>query len=203
MSAACEEKHISYEAVLSDLYHVLPAEKRPSEFNQMSLTELSEYIVRVHHNYVKQNMPQIFNYTLKIATKHGETFPFMKEVHLLFSQLKEEMEHHMLKEERILFPRIKLLELNISENTNAAYLKAPIDMMEEEHDKAGTIMQKVRDLTNNYTAPEQACTTFRMTLDALKAFEEDLHQHVHLENNILFPKAIQLFAQPASCSIVR
>ena len=148
-------------------------------------------------------MPQIFNYTLKIATKHGETFPFMKEVHLLFSQLKEEMDQHMLKEERILFPRIKLLELNISENTNAAYLKAPIDMMEEEHDKAGTIMQKIRELTDNYNAPEQACTTFRMTLDALKAFEGDLHQHVHLENNILFPKAIQLFAQPASCSIVR
>ncbi|MGZ8538794.1 MAG: iron-sulfur cluster repair di-iron protein [Flavisolibacter sp.] len=201
LASACEEKNVPYEEVLKELYQVLPDHNKASDFSRMSLTELAEYIVRVHHSYVKQNMPQIFNYTLKVATKHGEHFPYMKEVHLLFSQLKTEMEQHMMKEEKILFPRIKLLELNISENTNPGYLKAPIDMMEEEHDKAGTIMQKIRDLTNNYTAPEQACTTFCLTLDSLKAFEQDLHKHVHLENNILFPKAIQLFTQPASSSI--
>jgi regulator of cell morphogenesis and NO signaling len=150
---------------------------------------------------VKLNLPQIFNYVLRVASKHGDSFPYMKEVYVLFAELKEEFEQHMQKEEKVLFPKIKLLELNATGNQNANYLQAPIDMMEQDHEHAGMTMQKIRELTNNYTAPEQACTTFRLTLDSLKAFEEDLHQHVHLENNILFPKALQLFATPASCSI--
>jgi regulator of cell morphogenesis and NO signaling len=198
---ACEEKHVPVEKILADLYEAIKSEENAGDFNNMSLTELAEYIVRVHHTYVKLNLPQIFNYILRVASKHGDNFPYMKEVYLLFAELKEEFEQHMVKEEKILFPRIKLLELNAAENTNASYLQGPIDLMEEDHDRAGMIMQKIRELTNNYTAPEQACTTFRLTLDSLKAFEEDLHQHVHLENNILFPKALQLFAKPSSCSI--
>jgi regulator of cell morphogenesis and NO signaling len=201
--SACEEKNIPVENILQELYQALGTEEKSSDFKQMSLNELSEYIVRVHHNYVKQNLPLIFNYILKVATKHGDRFPYMKEVYQLFSELRVEFDNHMEKEEKVLFPKIKLLELNASENSTANYLQAPIDMMEQEHDHAGRIMEKIRVLTNNYTAPEEACTTFRLTLESLAAFERDLHQHVHLENNILFPKALQLFTTPASCVISR
>ena len=99
----------------------------------------------------------------------------------------------MEKEEKHLFPRLVLLELNASENDATTILNEPIEVLKHEHDHAGNIMNKIRTLTNHYQAPEQACTTFRLSLDSLKAFEENLHIHVHLENNILFPKAITLF----------
>ena len=100
----------------------------------------------------------------------------------------------MQKEEQILFPRIKALYgLTVPENISAEYIDGPVSVMEAEHEKAGDILYAIRDLTNNYIAPENACTTHRVCINELKAFEEDLHKHVHLENNILFPKAaIQL-----------
>ena len=140
-------------------------------------------------------MPPIQMYVLKVATKHGQRFPFMHEVYDLFTELAEEMTLHMAKEEKILFPRIKLLELNAAKDANPEFISAPVEVMEHEHDQAGTIMEKIRVLTNNYLAPEDACTTFRLALASLQAFESDLHRHVHLENNILFPKAIAFINQ--------
>ena len=203
LQSACEEKGVPVENLLEELYEVVMIDDNPSDFDKMSLTELAEYIVRVHHGYTTRNMPPITDYIGRVAAKHGDKYPFMVEVYTLFSELSREMMEHMVKEEKILFPRIKLLELNASENENVQSIQSPILVMEAEHDHAGTIMQKIKQLTNNYTAPENACTTFRLAMESLKAFEQDLHQHVHLENNILFPKAIQLFTRPASCSIVR
>ena len=188
--SACEEKQIGMENIMEDLNQILETEDKFSEFNKMSLTELAEYIVRVHHSYVRLNMPRISDYIMRIVSKHGDHFLYLKEVYTLFTELIEDMEQHMLKEEMILFPNIKFLQLSPVGNTGILNIKAPIDILELEHEHAGTIMQKIRSLTNNYSAPEEACTTFRLTLDYLKAFEEDLHHHVHLENNILFPKAI-------------
>ncbi|MFL5808535.1 MAG: iron-sulfur cluster repair di-iron protein [Flavisolibacter sp.] len=202
LTEACEEKKISIEQILNEL-NIAFASGEQKEFNNMSLTELAEYIVRVHHGYVKLNMPQIFSYLHRVASKHGDHFPFMKEVYSLFGELQEEFVQHLMKEEQVLFPRIKIMELKAADDFSNDYLQAPIEEMEDEHDHAGAIMEKIRNLTNNYTAPDQACTTFRLSLEALKAFEEDLHQHVHLENNILFPKAIRLFTPPSSCSIQR
>ena len=189
---ACEEKEIPVEDVLADLYDVLSTEDQSSGYNDMTLAELSAYIVRVHHNYVKLNSPIILNYILKVATKHGDRFPYMKLVYELFAQLIEELSSHMLKEERVLFPRITLLELNASENTVTSVLDEPIHVMKDEHEVAGQLTSEIKKLTNNYQAPEQACTTFRVALESLRAFEADLHKHVHLENNILFPKALTL-----------
>jgi regulator of cell morphogenesis and NO signaling len=201
--SACEEIQVPFETILEDLSEVISQTDEKSEFDKMSLTELSAYIVRVHHTYVKLNAPQILNYCLKVATKHGDRFPYMKEVYLLFSELVEELTAHMAKEETVLFPRIVLLELNAPENTGTPFLDGPIEVMKHEHDEAGAILQNIRRLTNDYQAPDQACTTFRLALDSLKAFEEDLHKHVHLENNILFPKAVQAFSRPNACSINR
>ena len=192
LTEACKEKSLPVENVVKDLADALTSADNKREFKEMSLTELTEYIVRVHHNYVKQSMPPILMYILKVATKHGARFPFMHEVYDLFLELEEEMTQHMAKEEKILFPRIKLLELNAAQENTVGYISAPVEVMETEHDHAGTIMEKIRVLTGNYLAPEDACTTFRLALASLQAFESDLHHHVHLENNILFPKAIAL-----------
>lgn len=193
--SALEEKNIPAQAVANELTSVIATENKLSDFNEMSLTELAEYIVRVHHGYTKANMPQILAYLQRVAAKHGEHFPYMVQVHKLFSELTEEMDEHMFKEEKILFPRIKKLELLDSMQMPLEYLQIPIDVMEHEHDAAGNIMQRIRELTNNYTPPASACTTFKLSLSSLQAFEADLHQHVHLENNILFPKAIAYLQQ--------
>jgi regulator of cell morphogenesis and NO signaling len=108
------------------------------------------------------------------------------------------MEGHMKKEELILFPRIKELQ-KLADNENAnlqlniTYLQSPITVMEQEHDHAGNLLNDIRILSNDYAPPQDACTTYRLSFAALKAFELDLHQHVHLENNILFPKAMETF----------
>lgn len=192
LTDACKEKSLPVENVVKELTQALSSADNQKEFKDMSLTELAEYIVRVHHNYVKQSMPPILMYVLKVATKHGSRFPYMHEVYDLFLEIEEEMTSHMAKEEKILFPRIKLLELNAAQENTPGYISAPVEVMETEHEHAGDTMEKIRVLTNNYQAPEDACTTFRLALASLQAFESDLHHHVHLENNILFPKAIAL-----------
>jgi len=201
LASACREKEIAVEDVLDELYRVLKTEDKKSDFDKMTLTELSEYIVRVHHNYVKQNALLIEKYILRVTSKHGDHYPFMEKVHQLFHELKNELFHHMEREEKVLFPRIKLLELNAAEYEGFS-IQTPIQVMENEHEYAGMLMQKIRELTSNYSAPVQACTTFRLALESLKAFGQDLHQHVHLENNILFSKAIRLLKAPHHvCSV--
>jgi regulator of cell morphogenesis and NO signaling len=194
LEEACKEKGITISDIARDLSEAIAADSSSRDFNNMSLTELYEYIVAVHHSYCKVNMPQIFNYVSRVTNKHGDRFPYMQQVYFLFGQLQQEMDQHMYKEERILFPRIKDAE----ENNGTApldYLQAPVSYMEHEHEHAGAVMEQIRILTNNYTPPQQACTTFRLALESLKAFEEDVHQHVHLENNILFPKAVNLLTK--------
>jgi regulator of cell morphogenesis and NO signaling len=194
LAVACEEKEIDVENILRELNEAMQKEDSNREFNKMSLSELSEYIVRIHHEYVRLNAPQIFGYVQRVAMKHGDRYPHMQEVYRLFAAIREELELHMEKEEKILFPRIRLLELTAATDASDSHLKHPIEMMEHDHDQAGDIMARIRQLTNDYTAPETACTTHRLAIDALKAFEADLHTHVHLENNILFKKAIEKYS---------
>jgi regulator of cell morphogenesis and NO signaling len=199
LQQACEENNIAVEPVLeeliqvsetgSTLHHLLPA--------TMSATQLTDYIILKHHFYVKNAMPVIFNHLAKVAMKHGDRFPFMTMVFQLFGTVQYEMDAHMQKEEQVLFPRIREVEKAIQQNgaiglSHTGYISQPIQMMEMEHEEAGNLMAEIRRLTNDYTAPEGACTTFRVSLAELKAFEEDLHQHVHLENNILFPAILKL-----------
>jgi len=148
------------------------------------------YIVTHHHFYVKQALPNIYQRINKLATKHGDRFPYMIKVLELFTAICADLNLHMEKEERVLFPNIKeLCPSSIQEQhvINANYIEHPIHVMEAEHEHVGNLMYEIKRLTNNYTAPDNACTTFRVCLAELKEFEEDLHQHVHLENNILFP----------------
>jgi len=197
LQQACIEKSLPVEKLLAELQATNDACELPISYDKMSLTELAGYIVSKHHAYVKAEMPQIFAYLQRVATKHGDRHPEMRKVFELFSELKSDMEEHMDKEELILFPRIEAAEDGASEkktaNMNVFYVQHPIQIMEEDHEKAGEVMAEIRRLTSNYTPPNDACTTYRVSFAALQAFESDLHRHVHLENNVLFPKAIELF----------
>ena len=199
LEEACAEKELQIEEVLADLEKEASTNDSPSalSYDTMSLGQLSEYIVMTHHQFVKREMPVIVGYLQKVAFKHGDRQPELKQIIQLFTAVKEEMEQHMQKEEMILFPRIKEIEKMVAEgkevNINSTYLLSPVRMMEQEHDHAGSMLAEIRRLTDNFMPPADACTTYRLSFAALEAFELDLHRHVHLENNILFPKAMQLF----------
>ena len=206
LQQACTENELKVEDILSELERTEQSDndKVVINYDKLSLSQLAEYILTTHHEYVKKEMPVIAMYLQKVAAKHGDRHPEMLKVSELFMAVKEEMEHHMQKEEMVLFPRIKELEKQLVEGNepciNISYLKAPINMMEQEHDHAGSMLAEIRQLTNNYNPPADACTTYRLSFAALQAFELDLHQHVHMENNILFPKALQLFNMPIQLS---
>jgi regulator of cell morphogenesis and NO signaling len=194
LAEACKENNISEESVIQQLRAVQNDERiQHTPFNEMTAEQLINYIVTHHHSYVKQVVPTIYQHSQRVAAKHGDRFPYMIQVAELFGEVAEEMGAHMQKEEMILFPRIKQLEAMIvsseADKGNLPYISSPINVMEEEHEHAGNLLAEIRRLTDDYTAPANACTTFRITLAELKEFEEDLHKHVHFENNILFPLA--------------
>jgi regulator of cell morphogenesis and NO signaling len=165
-------------------------------FSEWNLGFLVDYIVNAHHQYVKKAMPVIFEYTQKVARVHGANHPEAVEIANVFEEIVNEMTQHMMKEEEILFPYIK--KLTLSQDTAikppAAFgsVQNPIRMMEHEHEDVGNLIKRINLLSSSYNPPSDACTTFRLSYAKMKEFEEDLHQHMHLENNILFPKAIEL-----------
>jgi len=200
LTDACIEKGLSVEKISAELENSLSAlQNNKMPFTEMTAEQLISYILIHHHFYVKQSMPTILGHLEKVAAKHGEHFPYMIEVLHLFKEINAEMTLHMHKEEVILFPRIKeiaaLQDDHQNQNIVAGYIAAPIQVMEQEHDHAGNILYQLRALTNNYTPPAEACTTFQVSLAELKEFEDDLHRHVHLENNLLFPLAEKMLLQ--------
>lgn len=165
-------------------------------FNEWKLDFLADYIVNVHHKYVADNIPLLREFTAKVARVHGEAHSEVVEIARLFEAVASELEQHMMKEENILFPYIK--ELARAESSGPitsppfGTVGNPIRMMEMEHENAGNILKKIGELSNGFTPPPDACNTYRVSYLKLREFEMDLHQHIHLENNILFPKAIEL-----------
>ncbi len=198
LAESCIEKGINPENVVNEIQEInsFSAQKeiKPDEWK---LDFLIDYIINNHHSYVNRMLPAISAHTQKVASVHGERHPETKRIAEIFSAVNSEMKHHMMKEEKILFPHINML-VKASTNggiTDKPYfgtIKNPIAMMETEHQSAGDGMFEIRKLTNNYTPPADACTTYKITFKELKEFEEDLHKHVHFENNILFPKAVEL-----------
>jgi regulator of cell morphogenesis and NO signaling len=187
LQSACEEKDIDPTNVIKDLQVVRTTTSDETAFTRMPPALLINYIITVHHQYVRQNLEPILNFLLKINSKHGERYTYIKEVITYFSRLGVELEHHMRQEEEIVFPLIMDIE-NLKGADNASGLVSLINTMELEHNTAGALMEKIRMLTDNYYIPDHACTTFRLTMNLLQEFESDLHRHVHLENHILIPK---------------
>lgn len=200
LAEACTEKGLSLEMICEELdKSTTTSQQNKMPFPEMTAEQLISFILIHHHFYVKQSMPTILGHLEKVASKHGDRFPYMVEVLNIFKEINDDMTAHMMKEEMILFPRIKEVETlhqaNQNNNLTAGYISAPIQVMELEHDHAGELLYRIRELTNTYSPPEDACTTFQVSLAELKEFEEDLHRHVHLENNLLFPLAEKMMTQ--------
>jgi len=196
LSEACAEKNVDVEEVISSLAELSQSIKSLN-VNDWELDFLVDYIINNHHQYVRRMIPVISLHADKVASVHGQNHPETIKIADLFLAVREELEGHMMKEERILFPYIKQLSLAKKNNEQAApppfgTIQNPITMMEAEHQSAGDAMSKIKELSNNFSAPADACNTFKALYSELKEFEEDLHKHIHLENNILFPKSIEL-----------
>lgn len=194
---ACKEEGLDPKEIFSALDHLDQAGPKEDNYDQWSLDFLVDYIVNNHHEFTRNKLPEIGRYAQKVAKVHGKRHEELNEIYYEFTMLHTEIFNHLDKEERILFPYIKQLVEAEEQGTkpgNPAFGMAanPIAMMEEEHDEAGTTMAKIRRLSNDFMPPEDACTTYRLLYQNLEGFEKDLHKHVHLENNILFPKALEL-----------
>lgn len=198
LEAACAKKGVA----LGDMQRALEAAEEKSAPESMrpaawSPDFLADYIVNEHHTYVRESIPILGEFTQKVARVHGNGNPEVIEIARRFEEVAREMSQHMMKEEKVLFPHIKELATATKTHRDPAKpafgtVRNPIQMMEHEHDQAGALMREIRRLSGNFTPPEHACATWRVSYAKLEEFEDDLHRHVHLENNILFPKAAAL-----------
>ena len=195
---ACEKKNIDTKKVLEDLVAMMESKSESTtDYQSWPLDLLADYIEKKHHRYVQEKTLEIQPYLDKICKVHGERHPELLKIKEEFNASACELAAHMKKEELILFPFIRKMTKAKLENTkvDAAHfgiVKNPIQMMMNEHTVEGHRFMKIEELTNNYTPPQDACNTYRVSFSLLKEFEQDLHLHIHLENNILFPKAIEI-----------
>ena len=168
--------------------------------NTWTLTRLAEYVERVHHGYVNERVPVLQQYLAKLCKVHGTEHPELHDIAREFDGCAGAMAMHMKKEELVLFPFITRLELAKREGTappvpHFGTVENPVHMMMHEHEEEGERFRRITALTNGYVPPPDGCNTYRAAFALLKEFEQDLHRHIHLENNILFPKAVALEAE--------
>lgn len=197
LKQACEEKGLPLGAVQEELENVRERSQASENFDRWNADFLADYIYNKHHQYYYDEAPVIHELAIKVANHHGERFPELQSVYQLYVSLVQELNAHFAKEEKVLFPFIKAL-CRVKQGGSSEELKGqfsvagPIGMMESEHEVAGDLLEELRDVTHDYTAPAGACNSFQFLYKKLEELDADLHQHIHLENNILFPKALAL-----------
>jgi regulator of cell morphogenesis and NO signaling len=196
LANACSKRGLEPQWVLDRIQQsdtqAAPAGDNLVDAGSMSLTALADHIEQVHHAYLKAELPRLDAMTKKVLEVHGETNPRLADARQAFTELHQELSSHLMKEEQILFPMIRQLESATHvPDFHCGSVAHPIRQMEYEHDSAGNALQVMRVATDGYQPPEWACNTYRAMLDGLKQLEWDLHQHIHKENNVLFPKAIR------------
>ncbi len=199
LSEACASAGLNMDEVLRSLEQERPAAPSGRDWSQAPLAELVQHIMSTHHVYVTQESPRLQQLAAKVASVHGQNHPEVVRMQATFDALAAELATHLMKEERILFPYIIAMEEALAQGHAAppcmfGTVKNPVRMMMMEHDGAGDALRELRATSSDYTPPADACVTFRTFYAALQAFEADLHQHIHLENNILFPRAMQMEA---------
>ena len=201
ISEACSDAGIEPAELIDQLEKITEKTDPDSEFfNSLPLDDLCDYIVKRHHQYVKSNIPFLKASLDKICDVHGENHPELFDLRKLFNGSAGDLTMHMQKEEIMLFPYIAKMaksEKEGSEISSSVFgsVENPIRMMISEHDTEGRRFDSIAGISNNYEIPGDACMTYKATILRLKDFENDLHRHIHLENNILFPKAIELESQ--------
>jgi len=195
---ACAASNANLEEVLAQLEAVAGSSDGPSKnWQSATLGELIRHIVESHHVYVREESPRLQALVEKVLSKHGDTHPELADVRQQFAELRTDLAHHMLKEEQVLFPYIERMETSVRNGDGVptpffGTVRNPVQAMMNEHDRAGELLKQIRVLTNDFQPPAGACPTYCAMLAGLEDFERDLHQHVHLENNILFPRAVRM-----------
>jgi regulator of cell morphogenesis and NO signaling len=197
LEEAAKQQGVDTEILLVELKTVLQKEDKDSQFiESLTLTGLADYILKNHHTYVNEAMPFLLQKLQKLCEVHGDNHPELFEVRASFTDAASNLSAHMEKEELILFPYIRLLEKHRIEGgerpANIGIAVETIEEMESEHTVEGERFMKLAEITNNYQVPPDGCNTFSVTYKTLEEFEKDLHRHIHLENNVLFPRAINL-----------
>jgi regulator of cell morphogenesis and NO signaling len=199
LAAACREANLPVEDLTRSLEEAGRASQPGAgrDWRQESLTALTEYIVDTHHYFTRQELDRLEKPFDKVCSRHGENHSELFEAQKTFYQLKQDLIPHMLKEEQVLFPYITRMEGAAGEGRAIpppffGTVQNPVRMMMMEHDTVGDLLKQLRGITNCYTTPPDVCISFQTLYQALAAFEADLHQHIHLENNILFPRAVEM-----------
>lgn len=196
---ACRNVGASPDAVMQKIDGVLKVSD-DNEFDWLAgttLCELIEYILDKHHTYTRQEIEQLTPLMAKVESRHGEHNPYLFELRNAFQNICDDLGPHMMKEEMVLFPYIQELETNLSKQLRVSSppfgtVLNPIRMMRMEHEEVGELLSKMREVTNDYKLPDGACPSFTALYHRFVEFERDIHQHIHLENNLLFPRAVEL-----------
>jgi regulator of cell morphogenesis and NO signaling len=189
---------VSAESVLSELETIgANRDQLAANVTELSLTGLAQYIVRKHHTFTASELARLAPLLAKVRSKHESNHPELADVAYAFGRLASDLFPHMLKEKRVLFPYLAALEKADAEGTPLVpppfmTVKNPVRMMSLEHDAAGDLLAELRAATGGFEVPEGACMSFRALYEGLAELEADLHEHIHLENNVLFPKAVAL-----------
>lgn len=193
-----EKKSLNAQELRRELEEILQKTESGSiDFKSWPLDLLADYVEKTHHRYIEEKTPVLLAFLHKLCKVHGERHPELFEINRLFTESAQDLAAHLKKEELILFPFVrKMVNARITgkkfERPQFGTVENPIEMMKHEHDTEGERFREIARLTNHYTAPADGCNTYRTAFLMLEEFEQDLHKHIHLENNILFPNALAL-----------
>lgn len=200
VAAACAARGIDPSALARELAAATSAPERgDQDYANWTLTRLIDYITAVHHAYIKANTAQNAAYARKIADVHGQHRPELTQISAAFDAMATELMAHLEEEEEVVFPAIKRAEAassagSVPEAKDAETIARGVEALARDHDEVGGTLHSLHDLAMGYALPPDACATYALTYQRLQAFEDDLHKHVHLENNILLPRATERFA---------
>ncbi len=192
LSHACAEQDLDAQQVMQAITaYDATHRSEGTDWTRASLTDLADHIVSAHHDYLRASLPRLSYLTNRVKNAHGDQYPALIELDEVFNKLRVGLETHTIKEESMLFPCIKQLERGEAATAGCSVVHA-VAVLEAEHDQAGDGLKIIRALTNDFTLPTDTCNTHRALLFALQELESDMHQHVHKENSILFPRAVAL-----------
>lgn len=188
-----KEKQLNSNEILDRLHEVYmkSIEKHVLNWDEVSSSEIIHHIVHDYHADLEVLLPELSQFTTKVHRVHGNDCEELKQVHQLFHELKEELEQHTIEEENQVFPLIKEFMSQPTNETIIKKMSQKIDELMDDHEGAGQILAKLREVTNNFTVPDWACMTFELTYQKLEKLESDLFEHIHLENNVLFPRVLK------------
>lgn len=197
IAEVCAEKNIDATKVQTELRQIETESKASNiSYNDWGIDFLADYIVNTHHNYVRKYLPELMTYASKVAQVHGSQHPELKQIQKLVAEINKELTEHMAQEENVLFTYIKKIvearKGNLPLVKQEKDLAGLIDELENDHDLVGRAFDQIRELSNGYAIPSDACASYKLLYKMIQEFEDDLHLHIHLENNILFPKAIEM-----------